>query len=99
MVVYTDAAPGLAATTILLTTLALITFGLRAYCRLSRRSWGPEDWIMTAALVCSPHKPRIQPNRSYLTQQIGAVLCPCCWMSWRGIQWNWCSHYYPCEAW
>ncbi|CAI7607311.1 hypothetical protein N7533_003565 [Penicillium manginii] len=51
MVVYADAAPGLAATTILLTTLALITFGLRAYCRLSRRSWGPEDWIMTAALA------------------------------------------------
>ncbi|GLI80731.1 hypothetical protein PoHVEF18_009088 [Penicillium ochrochloron] len=51
MVVYTDAAPGLAATTILLTTLALITFGLRAYCRLSRKSWGPEDWIMTAALA------------------------------------------------
>ncbi|OOQ88923.1 hypothetical protein PEBR_09852 [Penicillium brasilianum] len=51
MVVYADAAPGLAATTILLTILALITFGLRAYCRLSRRSWGPEDWIMTAALA------------------------------------------------
>lgn len=56
MVVYADAAPGLAATTILLTTLALVTFGLRAYCRLSRRSWGPEDWIMTAALVCSPQE-------------------------------------------
>ncbi|KAJ5233304.1 uncharacterized protein N7469_005070 [Penicillium citrinum] len=51
MVVYADAAPGLAATTILLTTLALLTYGLRVYTRLSRRSWGPEDWIMTAALA------------------------------------------------
>ena len=53
MVVYADAAPGLAATTILLTTLALLTYGLRVYTRLSRRSWGPEDWIMTGALVRS----------------------------------------------
>ncbi|KAJ5103087.1 hypothetical protein N7532_003616 [Penicillium argentinense] len=51
MVVYADAAPGLAGTTILLTILALLTYGMRAYCRLSRKSWGVEDWIMTAALV------------------------------------------------
>ncbi|CAG7926754.1 unnamed protein product [Penicillium olsonii] len=51
MVVYADAAPSLAGSTIMLTILALITFGLRVYCRLSRRSWGTEDWIMSAAMI------------------------------------------------
>ncbi|KAJ5366760.1 hypothetical protein N7541_000701 [Penicillium brevicompactum] len=51
MVVYADAAPSLAGSTIMLTILAFITYGLRVYCRLTRRSWGPEDWIMTVALI------------------------------------------------
>ncbi|KAJ5753671.1 uncharacterized protein N7511_007824 [Penicillium nucicola] len=51
MAIYTDAAPGLAGSTILLTVLGLLTFGLRVYCRVSRRSWGMEDWIMTVALI------------------------------------------------
>ncbi|KAJ5860794.1 uncharacterized protein N7529_008104 [Penicillium soppii] len=51
MVLYADAAPGLAGSTIMLTILAFITYGLRVYCRVSRRSWGTEDWIMTVALI------------------------------------------------
>ncbi|CAG7932939.1 unnamed protein product [Penicillium olsonii] len=50
MVVYADAAPSLAGSTIALTVVAMITYGLRIYCRLTRRSWGIEDWIMTAAM-------------------------------------------------
>ncbi|CAI7598138.1 unnamed protein product [Penicillium viridicatum] len=51
MVVYADAAPSLAGSTIMLTIVAFMTFGLRVYCRLTRKSWGIEDWIMTIALV------------------------------------------------
>lgn len=51
MVVYADAAPSLAGSTIMLTILAFMTYGLRVYCRLTRKSWGIEDWIMTIALV------------------------------------------------
>ncbi|KAJ5934126.1 hypothetical protein N7466_003673 [Penicillium verhagenii] len=51
MTIYGDAAPSLAGSTIMLTVLALITYGLRVYCRLTRKSWGVEDWIMTIALV------------------------------------------------
>jgi hypothetical protein len=51
MVVYADAAPSLAGSTIMLTIVAFITYGLRVYCRLTRKSWGIEDWIMTIALV------------------------------------------------
>ncbi|CAG8386141.1 unnamed protein product [Penicillium salamii] len=51
MVVYADAAPSLAGSTIMLTILAFITYGLRVYCRVTRRSWGVEDWIMTGAMV------------------------------------------------
>ncbi|KAJ6177799.1 hypothetical protein N7519_008260 [Penicillium mononematosum] len=51
MVVYADAAPSLAGSTIMLTIVAFITYGLRVYCRLTRKSWGIEDWIMTIALI------------------------------------------------
>lgn len=51
MVVYADAAPSLAGSTIMLTIVALLTYGLRVYCRLTRKSWGIEDWIMTVAMV------------------------------------------------
>ncbi|KOS36272.1 hypothetical protein ACN38_g13000 [Penicillium nordicum] len=51
MVVYADAAPSLAGSAIMLTILAFMTYGLRVYCRLTRKSWGIEDWIMTVALV------------------------------------------------
>ncbi|OQD86046.1 hypothetical protein PENANT_c008G08594 [Penicillium antarcticum] len=51
MAIYTDAAPALAGSTIMLTILGLLTFGLRVYCRLTRKSWGMEDWIMTGALI------------------------------------------------
>jgi hypothetical protein len=51
MAIYADAAPSLAGSTIMLTVLALLTYGLRVYCRVTRKSWGMEDWIMTGALV------------------------------------------------
>ncbi|CAG8007353.1 unnamed protein product [Penicillium nalgiovense] len=51
MVVYADAAPSLAGSTIMLTIVAFITYGLRVYCRMTRKSWSMEDWIMTISLV------------------------------------------------
>lgn len=51
MAIYGGAAPSLAGSVIMLTTLALLTYGLRIYCRVTRKSWSVEDWIMTAALV------------------------------------------------
>jgi hypothetical protein len=46
-----DDAPRVAATVILLSILAYLTFGLRAYVRISRSAWGLEDWFMTIAMV------------------------------------------------
>ncbi|PYH91745.1 hypothetical protein BO71DRAFT_39935 [Aspergillus ellipticus CBS 707.79] len=51
MAIYTDAAPSVAGSVIMLTCLALITYGLRVYCRVTRKSWSVEDWIMTVALM------------------------------------------------
>ncbi|KAJ5893714.1 hypothetical protein N7495_005405 [Penicillium taxi] len=51
MAICTDHAPALAGSTIFLTIAALLTYGLRVYCRISRRSWALDDWIMTVALV------------------------------------------------
>lgn len=56
MVIYADAAPSLAGSTIMLTIVALLTYGLRVYCRLTRKSWGIEDWIMTVAMVGTPQE-------------------------------------------
>lgn len=52
MAIIADNAPNLAGSVITLTILAFITYGMRMYCRISRKSWGAEDWIMTAAVVC-----------------------------------------------
>ncbi|GKZ27759.1 hypothetical protein AbraIFM66951_006602 [Aspergillus brasiliensis] len=51
MAIYGGAAPSLAGSVIMLTTLALLTYGMRVYCRVTRKSWSMEDWIMTTALV------------------------------------------------
>ncbi|KAL4736479.1 hypothetical protein BDV11DRAFT_211229 [Aspergillus similis] len=50
MAISADDAPKLAGSVIVLTALALITYALRVYCRVSRRLWAGDDWIMTAAL-------------------------------------------------
>lgn len=52
MTITGDHAPSVAGSVIMLTALAFISFFLRVYCRVSRRSWSVEDWIMTAAVVC-----------------------------------------------
>ncbi|OJJ30952.1 hypothetical protein ASPWEDRAFT_140822 [Aspergillus wentii DTO 134E9] len=51
MAIYADDAHSVAGSVIMLTAIAFITYGLRVYCRVSRKSWGTEDWIMTAALA------------------------------------------------
>ncbi|KAL6229154.1 hypothetical protein BDW75DRAFT_225540 [Aspergillus navahoensis] len=51
MAITGDNSPSVAGSVIMLTILAFVTYGLRVYCRVSRRSWATEDWIMTAALV------------------------------------------------
>ncbi|KAL4794508.1 hypothetical protein BDV19DRAFT_379431 [Aspergillus venezuelensis] len=51
MAITGDASPNVAGSVIMLTVLAFISYGLRAYCRISRRSWSVEDWIMTIALA------------------------------------------------
>ncbi|KAL4995188.1 hypothetical protein BDV10DRAFT_203219 [Aspergillus recurvatus] len=50
MAISADDAPKLAGSVIILTAIALITYTLRVYCRVSRRLWAAEDWIMTAAV-------------------------------------------------
>ncbi|RDW62890.1 uncharacterized protein DSM5745_10001 [Aspergillus mulundensis] len=51
MAITGDNSPNVAGSVIMLTILAFVTFGFRAYCRITRRSWSTEDWIMTAALA------------------------------------------------
>ncbi|KAB8245297.1 hypothetical protein BDV35DRAFT_357132 [Aspergillus flavus] len=51
MAIFADDAPHVAGSVIMLTAVAFITYALRVYCRLSRRSWGAEDWIMTSAVI------------------------------------------------
>ncbi|KAL4981825.1 hypothetical protein BDW68DRAFT_183125 [Aspergillus falconensis] len=51
MAISADDAPKLASSVIILTAVALITYTLRVYCRVSRRLWAAEDWIMTAAVA------------------------------------------------
>ncbi|KAL2831464.1 hypothetical protein BDW59DRAFT_157891 [Aspergillus cavernicola] len=51
MAIFADDAPGLASSVIMLTTLAFLSYGLRVYVRVTRKSWAVEDWIMTAALI------------------------------------------------
>lgn len=86
MAIYGGAAPSLAGSVIMLTTLALLTYGLRVYCRVTRKSWSVEDWIMTAALV------GLVPRRSYwwLIFQ-GSIRRADSWMSWWCFQWHWYS--------
>lgn len=54
MAIFADDAPHVAGSVIMLTAVAFITYALRVYCRLSRKSWGAEDWIMTSAVVNAP---------------------------------------------
>ncbi|KAF2085093.1 hypothetical protein K490DRAFT_47413 [Saccharata proteae CBS 121410] len=49
--VFRDMAPQVAGTVITLATLAYIMFGLRCYTRLTKATWGVDDWCMTAAMV------------------------------------------------
>jgi hypothetical protein len=48
---WQDDAPHVAGTVITVTLLAYLTFGMRVYTRITRRSWGMEDWMMTLAAV------------------------------------------------
>lgn len=52
MAIMADHAPNVAGSVIMLTTVALFSYAMRVYCRLTRGSWSLEDWIMTGALVC-----------------------------------------------
>ncbi|KAL4867790.1 hypothetical protein BDV12DRAFT_186466 [Aspergillus spectabilis] len=51
MAITGDHAPNVAASVIILTAVAFLTYGLRVYCRTMRGSWSVEDWIMTVALI------------------------------------------------
>jgi hypothetical protein len=53
MAIFMDDAPHVAGTIITIVTLAILTFGLRCYVRITRGAWGPEDWCMTVAMVCA----------------------------------------------
>lgn len=85
MAIYTDAAPSLAGSTIMLTILALLTYGLRVYCRVTRKSWGMEDWIMTGALVGSHLEIPEHPTNEIVK---GTIRGAGGRMYWRSIQWN-----------
>ncbi|KAL4882178.1 hypothetical protein BJY04DRAFT_217500 [Aspergillus karnatakaensis] len=51
MAITGDHAPNVAGSVIMLASLALISYGLRVFCRITRGSWSVEDWIMTVALI------------------------------------------------
>lgn len=94
MVVFTGNASRLAATTILLTVLALGTYAPRVYCRLSRRAWGPEDWVMTIALVSytgprEAHTP--ETTRHSNSIRTDPIRRPHRGVSWGVIQRHWRS--------
>lgn len=54
MTLFADDAPHLAGTVVTLVVFCCLTFAMRVYCRVSRHSWGVEDWLMTAAMVRLP---------------------------------------------
>lgn len=56
---WQDDAPHVAGTVITVTLLAYLTYGMRVYTRITRRSWGMEDWMMTLAAVSSDSPPSV----------------------------------------
>ena len=54
MTLFADDAPHLAGTVVTLVVFCCLTFAMRVYCRVSRHSWGVEDWLMTVAMVRPP---------------------------------------------
>ncbi|KAK6077880.1 hypothetical protein SCUP234_01042 [Seiridium cupressi] len=50
MAIFGDDAPHVTGTVITVMLLAYLTFGLRVYTRITRGSWGIEDWLMTVAV-------------------------------------------------
>jgi hypothetical protein len=51
MAPFTDHAPNLAATVIVLTIASLTVFPLRVYVRITRKIWGYDDWCILASAV------------------------------------------------
>ncbi|KAL4778207.1 hypothetical protein BJX76DRAFT_352787 [Aspergillus varians] len=51
MAIAGDNSPSVSGSVIMLTAVAFVSYGMRAYCRVSRGSWATEDWIMTIALL------------------------------------------------
>ncbi|KAF3013689.1 hypothetical protein E8E14_001495 [Neopestalotiopsis sp. 37M] len=49
MAIFMDDSPHVFGTVITIAVLAYLTFGLRVYTRITRGSWGMEDWLMTVA--------------------------------------------------
>jgi len=46
-----DLGPNLTATVVTTGLLAFITMGLRVFTRITRKSWGIEDWVMLIGCV------------------------------------------------
>lgn len=84
MAIIADDAPNLAGSVITLTILAFITYGMRMYCRISRKSWGAEDWIMTAAVVCVICQ-CLGQSAADSYHETGAVLCARGGLPWRRV--------------
>ncbi|KAF2136967.1 uncharacterized protein K452DRAFT_312771 [Aplosporella prunicola CBS 121167] len=51
MAIYLDDAPKVAGVIITLTILGFLTFGLRVYTRITKATWGPDDWCMAFAML------------------------------------------------
>lgn len=51
MALFADDAPHLVGTVVTLVVFCCLSFAMRVYCRVTRHSWGVEDWLMTAAMV------------------------------------------------
>ncbi|KAK7914537.1 hypothetical protein PG985_012240 [Apiospora marii] len=50
MTIFLDDAPHVTGTVVTLILLAFLTFGMRVYCRVTRASWGMEDWLMAVSM-------------------------------------------------
>lgn len=91
MAIFADDAPHVAGSVIMLTVVAFITYALRVYCRLSRSSWGAEDWLMTSAVVNAPLRALYQGAQLMFSIKTDTLLCAHGRLPWRRIQWDWCS--------
>jgi hypothetical protein len=90
MTIHEQDAPHLAGAVLSVGVLAYITYGLRVYTRLTRHSWGLEDWIMMSAVVSNSLSMHLMSAGATLTwMTTAAVHGACDRMHPLSIPWHW----------